>query len=78
LGITRLIWIPQIPLTQVKKIKEETESQEDKNLGPFLRINIRKSSFSQFWNPFSISNILSLSTLDIFFKTKEVMELLTA
>jgi hypothetical protein len=76
LGITRLIWIPQIPLTQVKKIKEETESQEDKNLGPFLRINIRKSSFSQFWNPFSISNILS--TLDIFFKTKEVMELLTA
>jgi hypothetical protein len=48
LGITRFIWIPEIPLTQVKKKEEETESQENKNLGPFLRINIRKSSFPQF------------------------------
>jgi len=35
-------------LPQVKKIEEETESQEDKNLCPFLGVNIRKSFFLQF------------------------------
>jgi hypothetical protein len=39
LGVTRFIRIPEIPLPQVKKIEEETESQEDRNLHPFLRID---------------------------------------
>jgi hypothetical protein len=39
LGITRFIRVPEIPLTQVKKIEKETESQKDRNLCPFLGID---------------------------------------
>ena len=39
LGIARLVRIPEIPSMQVKKIKYETESDENPNLNPFLRIN---------------------------------------
>jgi hypothetical protein len=41
LGITGLIWIPEIPSTQIKKEQDETETQEEGELGPFLMIDMK-------------------------------------
>jgi hypothetical protein len=36
LGIPGFIWIPEVPSSQVKKIEDETESNENGNLNPLL------------------------------------------
>jgi len=42
LGITRFIRIPQVPSPQIKKIEDDTESDENANLNPRLRVNFGK------------------------------------
>jgi hypothetical protein len=42
LSITRLIRIPQVPAPQVKEIEDDTEPDENGDLNPGLRINLRK------------------------------------
>jgi hypothetical protein len=39
--ITGLIRIPEVPPTQIKKEQDETETQEEGELGPFLMIDIK-------------------------------------
>jgi hypothetical protein len=41
LGITGLIRIPEVPPTQIKKEQDETETQEEGELGPFLMIDMK-------------------------------------
>jgi hypothetical protein len=38
LGVAGFIWIPEVPSTKIKKIEDETESDENANLNPLLRI----------------------------------------
>jgi hypothetical protein len=38
LGVTGLIWIPEIPSAQIDKIKDKTDSDKENNLSPFGRI----------------------------------------
>jgi hypothetical protein len=42
LGITGFIRIPQVPSPQVKEIEDDTESNENADLDPLLRIYLRK------------------------------------
>jgi len=45
LGITGFIRVPEIPSPQIEKVKDETESYQEENLGIFLRIDFIKSFF---------------------------------
>jgi hypothetical protein len=42
LNIPGLIRIPEVPAVQIKKEKDQTKSNQNSNLSPFLRINFRK------------------------------------
>jgi hypothetical protein len=44
LGIPGFVRIPEIPLVQINEKKKEAETNEKKDLDPFLRINLRKPS----------------------------------
>jgi hypothetical protein len=43
LSVTGFIRIPQIPPPQVRKIEGDAESNENGDLNPFLRIDLRNS-----------------------------------
>jgi hypothetical protein len=43
LGIPGLIWVPEIPSTNIKEIEDETDSYQEGDLDPFLRIDFRNS-----------------------------------
>jgi len=48
LGIAGLIRVPEVPLTQVNKINNKTESYEKSDLSPFLGIEFGKTSLHRF------------------------------
>jgi hypothetical protein len=45
LGITGFIRIPQVPPPQVKKIEDDTESNQNGDLNPLLRIDLGERLF---------------------------------
>ena len=66
LRITRFIRVPEIPLPQIKKVKDQTESRQKGNLSPFLGIDLERPFLYQFWEDPSLANLLTPSMASSF------------
>jgi hypothetical protein len=44
LGIAGFIWVPEVPPVQIDEVEDNAESEEEKDLDPFLRIDLRRNS----------------------------------